>query len=66
MENSEEGVQQITINRYFSNKLLVFRANNDVDITNIIIALVNDSSAEDWFTLFKTIVIPFMNKYRIL
>ncbi len=66
VESSEEGVQQITINRYFGNKLLIFRASNEVDITDVILALVNDASAEDWFTLFRTIVIPFINKYRIL
>lgn len=58
--------QRVIINRYFTNLLLKFRANNDVNITEILVLLVNDGYDTDWFKLFNLIIAPFFKEHNIL
>lgn len=59
------GVQRVMINRYFTTLLLIFRSNNDVDITDVIYYLVADGYIEDWFTLFRSYIIPFLKAKNV-
>lgn len=58
-------VQRVMINRYFTNLLLVFRSKKDVNVTDVLFYLVSDGYVEDWFTLFRTYVIPFLNTNNV-
>ena len=60
------GVQRIVVNRYFVNKLLIFRSQNEVPIIDVMPLLVNDGPIEDWFTLFKLFIAPFLKNNSIV
>jgi len=58
--------QRVIINRYFTDLLLKFRANNDVNVSEMLVLLVNDGYDEDWFKLFNLIIAPFIKEHAIL
>lgn len=53
-------VQRVFINRYFTGLLLRYRAKTNVPVNSVLTMLVNDGYTEDWFTLFRIHVIPFL------
>lgn len=63
--NKTSNVQRIMINRYFTNLLLIFRSKKDVVVNDVLYYLVSDGYVEDWFTLFRTQVIPFLNTNKV-
>jgi len=59
-------VQRVVINRYLTNKLLIFRTRSNVNINGILPLLANDGLNEDWLTVVREFVIPFIKDHRVL
>ena len=59
--------QRIIINRWFINKLLIYRAfNNDVEVGEVMSYVINDGTIDDWHDLLFTVVIPFFKIKDVL
>ena len=65
VKDKVSNVQRVMINRYFTNLLLMFRATIAVNVTDVIYYLVSDGYIEDWFTLFRTYIIPFLKTKNV-
>ena len=65
VKDKVNNVQRVMINRYFTNLLLMFRATIAVNVTDVIYYLVSDGYIEDWFTLFRTYIIPFLKTKNV-
>ena len=59
-------VQRHFINRYFIRLLLSSRFTHNINVLIPINYLVYDGYVEDWFTLFKTYIVPFINESKLL
>lgn len=59
-------VQRHFINRYFIRLLLSSRFTHNVNVLMPINYLVYDGYVEDWFTLFKTYIVPFIKESKLL
>ena len=64
--DSNSMAQRVIINRYFTKAFLSFRANNDVNITDMLVLLVNDGDYEDWFKIFRLVIAPFIKEHSVL
>jgi hypothetical protein len=58
--NANPVVQRILLNRYLTNKLLIFRSVKGVNVTEVLPFMVSDGYVEDWLSLMKEIVLPFI------
>jgi len=58
--------QRVVINRYLFNKLLIYRSMTDIEVVNTVQFLANDGLTEDWITLMKEFVIPFVVHNKVL
>ena len=59
-------VQRILLNRYLTNKLLVHRSVVGTNVTEILPFMASDGYVEDWLTLMKEIVLPFVVANAVL
>ena len=59
-------VQRHFINRHFIRLLLSSRFTHNINVLIPINYLVYDGYIEDWFTLFKTYIVPFINESKLL
>jgi len=58
--------QRVVINRYLSNRMLIFRALSNVNINNVLPFLANDGLTEDWITVISEFVVPFFKEHKVL
>ena len=58
--------QRVIINKYFLNRLLIFRTISKEPVVGIITLLGNDGITEDWITLMKEFVLPFIAENKVL
>lgn len=58
--------QRITINRFLMTRLLMFRSLFGVNINNILPFTANDGLTEDWITVMKEFMIPFLTEHKVL
>ena len=58
--------QRVIINKFLLNRLLIFRTISKESVTDIITLLANDGITEDWITLMKEFVLPFIAKNEVL
>ena len=58
--------QRVIINKFLLNRLLIFRTISKEPVTDIITLLANDGITEDWITLMKEFVLPFIAKNEVL
>jgi hypothetical protein len=63
--SSNSASQRVIINRYFSNLLLRFRSKINTPINDVNMMLVLDGTPEDWFTLFREIIAPFLKEHNV-
>jgi len=63
--NYNDNVQRGLINRMLINKLLVFRAHNNVRVTDVIYCLPPDGDNESWMNVFKMVILPFFKEHKI-
>ena len=59
-------VQRILLNRYLTHKLLVYRSVSGVNVTEILPFMASDGYVEDWLSLMKEIVLPFVVANSVL
>jgi hypothetical protein len=64
--NNNNAYQRVILNRYFATTMYRFRANNPVNITGAIPLLFNDGFTEDWLSIMKDYVIPFIKNNKIM
>lgn len=56
--------QRVIINKYLSTLLYMLKTITKVDITEILIYLMNDGTIEDWKINISTFVIPAIKEYE--
>lgn len=64
--NANDAYQRVILNRYFATMFYRFRANNPVNVTGVIPLLINDGFSEDWLSLMKDYVIPFIKNNKVM
>lgn len=57
--------QRVVINKYFGDVLLIARSKKDVIIKDAFPLLINDGTEQDWATLIRTVILPFIKKHHI-
>lgn len=60
------GSQRVMINRFFVELLLKYRATSNTSVELYLSYLISDGEIEDWFKLFKEIIIPFIKENKLL
>lgn len=58
-------VQRFMINKYFSRLLLKYRAAYNIRVDGVITMLADDGYAEDWITINKHFLFPFLRDHKI-
>lgn len=59
--------QRIIINKWFTNSILKYRAQNtDKDVGEILMYIINDGTVDDWLELMQKVVIPFFKEKNVL
>ena len=64
--NKNPVVQRIELNRYFMTALLRYRAKEYKIVYGILPYLIVDGYVEDWITIMRTIIIPFIINNNVL
>ena len=59
-------VQRIMINRYFVYQFMIYRSLTGNNVSNVLPFLANDGDTEDWLTIMREVVIPFVKENNIL
>lgn len=59
------GSQRVIINKYFGDVLLIARADKQIVIKEAFPLLINDGTVQDWATLIRTVILPFIKKHHI-
>jgi len=63
---AEEPMQRMIINRYIVRILLVYRSLKNVDVSGIITMATAEGVTEDWLTILRMVVIPFLSKQDVI
>jgi len=58
--------QRVTINRYLTRVLLIYRSLTGININNILPYMANDGLTEDWVTVMKEFVVPYFKEQNVL
>jgi len=66
IEDSNQSVQMVIINRFFINHLFRFRADNEVPVIDPLVHIQQVSEISDWSKIYRSFVIPFFKNNNIL
>jgi len=66
IEELNPASQRIIINRVLNQALLLFRAHNNINISEVMIYLINDGLNDEWLSLMEDVVLPFFAEHNIL
>lgn len=65
IKDKHSNAQRAVINRFFSRLLFMFRATKDIRVDSVIFMLNDDGYVEDWMTINKMYLFPFLKKCEI-
>lgn len=57
--------QRVTINKYFGDNFLIARSSKDIIIKDAFPLLINDGTDQDWATIIRTVILPFIKTNHI-